>query len=571
MKTQKLYQILQIMTLIVIIPSVFGCQKAKQSVYQAQKYKVYDNAAIATAHPVASRIGKEIMAIGGNAVDAAISTQFALAVCYPVAGNIGGGGFMIYREASGIVHTLDFREKAPSSSTETMYQDSTGEIIKGLSTKGHLAVGVPGSVDGMIKAFDKFSSLKDWKKLVQPAIDIARNGFQLTEKQASNLNKKKGDFKEVNEHKNVFNSEKTYSSGDLFIQESLAKTLELIRDQGRDGFYKGENADRLITEMKKNGGIISHQDLEDYSSVWRAAISFNYKNYTIHSMPPPSSGGILLAQLFNAVEKKPLHQWGFQDAKTIHLMTEAEKRAFADRAKYIGDSDFYPVPVETLIEPSYMEDRMSNFDPNKATDPMDIAAGEWKESEETTHFSIVDKGGNAVSITTTLNGGFGSKVVVEGGGYILNNEMDDFSSKVGVPNMYGLVGAEANKIEPGKRMLSSMTPTIVEKAGSLYIVVGTPGGSTIITSVYQTIINIVEFNMDAGSAVAAKRFHHQWKPEELFYEENSFSKELQETLTKKGHIVKSREKIGRVEAIVVRNGKLEAGADPRGDDFVDGF
>ena len=571
MKTQKLYQFLHLFGFIVIFISSQACKQPKSTVYEAQKYKVYDNAAVVSAHPVASSIGKDILSEGGNAIDAAIATHFALAVCYPVAGNIGGGGFMIFREKGGQVYSLDFREKAPAASTEAMYQDSLGQIIKNLSTKGHLAVGVPGSVDGMYVAFERFSKLKNWQKLLAPAVKVAREGFNLTAKQAENLNAKKSIFQEVNQHKNPFTVEKEYVAGDLFIQEDLAKTLELISAQGRAGFYEGSNAQKLVNEMNKHGGIISLEDLKEYHSSWRKPISFNYKKYTIHSMPPPSSGGVLLAQLFQSIENYPIHQWGFQDPRTIHLITEAEKRAYADRSIHLGDSDFYPVPLENLINPSYTEKRMSDFDPEKATNPKEIHAGDFKESEETTHFSIVDEEGNAVSITTTLNGGFGSKVIVSESGYLLNNEMDDFSSKVGVPNMYGLVGAEANKIEPGKRMLSSMTPTIVEKGGELYIVVGTPGGSTIITSVFQTILNVLEFNMNAGEAVSAERFHHQWKPEELFYEKGSLSEEIINDLTKKGHILKSRGSIGRVEAIVIRNGQLEAGADIRGDDQVDGY
>lgn len=571
MKTQKLFQILTITGIIGFLFSFCSCKQDISNVYQAQKYKVYDNAAAVTAHPVASKIAKDIMLAGGNAVDAAIASQFALAVCYPVAGNIGGGGFMVYRDKEGKVYALDFREKAPAASTETMYQDSNGEIIKDLSTRGHLAVGVPGSVDGMYQAFEKFSEIKDWKKIIQPSIDIAMNGFQLTKKQAKNLNDKKADFQEINQHNNPFTDAQIYKAGDLFIQKDLAQTLILIRDKGRAGFYEGPNADKLVQEMQNHGGIITVQDLKDYKSEWRDPISFNYKNYTIHSMPPPSSGGILLAQLMESIEPYPISSWGYHDPKSIHLMTEAEKRAFADRAIHMGDSDFYPVPINQLIDPNYIQDRMSNFNPNQATDLTLIDAGTFKESEETTHFSIVDQEGNAVSITTTLNGGFGSKVIVEGAGYLLNNEMDDFSAKVGVPNMYGLVGAEANKIEPGKRMLSSMTPTIVEKDGSLFIVVGTPGGSTIITSVFQTIVNIIEYDMNAGDAVNALRFHHQWKPEELFYEKEAFSESTISDLESKGHVLKSRSSIGRVEAIVIKNGKLEAGADNRGDDHVEGI
>ncbi len=571
MKTQKLFQILNVSMIIGFLIFLHSCKIDQSSIYSLQKYKVYDNAAVSTAHPVASAIAVKILKEGGNAIDAAIAAQFALAVCYPVAGNIGGGGFMIYREQNGRLHSLDYRETAPARSSESMYLDAAGNVIKDLSTKGHLAVGIPGSVDGMYEAFKKFSKLQDWKQLVQPAIDIAEKGFKLTKKQAKNLNDKKEVFQEVNQHQNPFNSPNRYRAGDVFIQKDLAHTLTLIRDEGRAGFYEGENAQRLAQEMQKHQGIIGTDDLKNYQSVWRDVISFPYKNYTIHSMPPPSSGGILLAQLMQSIEPYPIKSWGFQDVRSIHLMTEAEKRAYADRAIHLGDGDFYPVPVEDLINPHYVTERMRDFNISKASDLESIQAGQFDESEETTHFSIVDSYGNAVSITTTLNGGYGSKVVVEGAGYLLNNEMDDFSAKVGVPNMYGLVGAEANKIEPGKRMLSSMTPTIVEKEGKLFMVLGTPGGSTIITSVFQTILNVIEFEMPVGKAVEAPRFHHQWKPEDLFYENGAFAADKVKSLEKMGHQVSSRSSIGRVELIVAQNGKLEAAADTRGDDHVDGF
>ena len=571
MKKQQISQIL-LLSFILLVGSLFtACKPSNQAVYLSQKYKVYDKAAVSTAHPLASSIAVDILKIGGNAIDASIAAHFALAVCYPIAGNIGGGGFLVYRDKNGVVSSLDYREKAPMASTETMYQDSLGEIIPKMSILGHNAVAVPGTVDGMYEAFRKYSQLKDWKSLLQPAIDLAEIGFQLSAQQASNLNSKKIEFQQVNDKTNVFSVNTSYKKGDIFVQKDLSTTLSIIADKGREGFYAGDIANKLIAEIQRNGGMMSLEDLTNYQSIWREPIQFSYKNNTIYSMGPPSSGGIMLAQLFHSVEDYPLDEWGFHNSNAIHLIVEAEKRAYADRAKHIGDSDFYPVPVSTLISEQYTKKRMEDFSADFASDPEILEAGNPYESNETTHFSIIDVDGNAVSITTTLNAAYGSKVVVQDAGFLLNNEMDDFSSKIGVPNLYGLVGAEANKIEAGKRMVSSMTPTIVEKDGELFIVVGTPGGSTIITSVFQTILNIVEYNMTAGEAVQANRFHHQWKPIDVFYEENTWKQSLIDSLSQKGHQIDTKKSIGRVEALVVRNGKIEAAADRRGDDDVEGY
>ena len=571
MNTYNYFNKTHLFLLFVCAMSFHSCKKATFK-YEIDKYVLADQAGVSTAHPEATKIGIQILKDGGNAIDASIAVQFALAVCYPIAGNIGGGGFMIYRNHQGDIHTLDFREKAPLLATETMYQDSFGNIIPKLSTRGVLAAGVPGTVDGMVQAYEKYSQLKDWKKLVEPSIELAKNGFHLTKNQAKNLNEAKSSFQDINEiNTNLFSSDKQYEEGELFIQADLAETLIQIRDNKRQGFYEGKVAEKIVQYVNANFGIISLEDLKNYESIWRTPITFDYKNYSITSMGPPSSGGILIAQLFGAVESYPINDWGFQDIKTTHLMIEAEKRAYADRSIHLGDADYFPVPIEHLTSESYISDRMSDFDLKKATPPADIQAGAWKESEQTTHFSIVDKEGNAVSITTTLNGAYGSRAVVADAGFILNNEMDDFSAKVGEPNMYGLVGAEANKIEPGKRMLSSMTPTIVEKDGELFMVVGTPGGSTIITSVFQTILNVIEFDMDGKEAIQAKRFHHQWKPEEVVYEEGTFPDTVISSLIAKGHIMKERSSIGRVEAIVVKGNKLQIVADNRGDDHAAGY
>lgn len=539
-------------------------------VYETQKLIEVDSMAVVTAHPEASKIGLEILEEGGNAVDAAIATQFALAVCYPVAGNIGGGGFMIYRDSSGQVSALDFREKAPRKAFQDMYLDSDMNIVKDASTLGALAVGVPGTVAGMEAAFFKGSRLKDWTKLLQPAIDIAENGFKLTARQAKNLNNNQGKFRKANVKASEFVSGISFKAGQLFIQKDLANTLRLIQSNGADGFYKGPVAADIVRCMELQGGIITAEDLEDYTAKWRDPIAFDYKEYRVFSMSPPSSGGVVLAQLLNAIEPYPISDWGFQDPRSIHLMVEAEKRAFADRSVHLGDPDFYPVPVDTLISKDYTLKRMETFDPSKAS-VIDSISASALESEETTHFSIIDPWGGAVSVTTTLNTAFGSKVVVDGAGFILNNEMDDFSSKVGEPNFYGLVGAEANKIEAEKRMLSSMTPTIVEKEGNLFMVVGTPGGSTIITSVFQTIVNVIEFNLDLVDAVHNCRFHHQWKPEFVFLEDGCLPEETRKTLSALGHELKSRSSIGRVEAILVDENSISAVADNRGDDDARGM
>ena len=437
---------------------------------------IADSAMVVTAQPLASQVGVDIMKKGGNAVDAAIAVHFALSVVFPAAGNIGGGGFMVVRMKDGSTAALDYREKAPGLATTNMYLDKDEHVIEGLSTDGHLASGVPGSVDGMIEAHKKFGS-RPWPELIQPAIDLALNGFKISEREANWLNELQKDIEKYNTIKPAFLIREKWKADDSIKWTDLGHTLERIRDQGRAGFYEGKTAEDVVAEMKRGKGLISTEDLKNYHSVWRDPIIANYKEYKVISMPPSSSGGICVIQLLKAMEPYPVKEWGFNTPKTIHHMVEAERRVFADRSKYLGDPDFFKVPISQLIDDQYIDERMSTFNPEKATPSTEVLAGiiPGYESEETTHFSIVDPQGNAVAVTTTLNGWFGSNVVVAGSGFFLNNEMDDFSSKPGVPNMFGVTGGEANKIEPNKRMLSAMSPTIVEKDGKLVMVLHISG------------------------------------------------------------------------------------------------
>jgi gamma-glutamyltranspeptidase/glutathione hydrolase len=528
----------------------------------------YYNGMVVCAYPDAAKVGLDILKKGGNAIDAAVAVQFALAVTLPEAGNIGGGGFMVYRSAKGQANTLDFREKAPAASSANMYLDSAGNVVPNMSLATHQASGVPGSVDGMIEAHKKYGKLK-WAELIEPAITLARDGFKITKRLADDLNRNANDFKARNPNKKYFLKDTRWQEGDVLVQDDLANTLQQIRDKGRDGFYDGDVADKLVAEMQAGKGMITKQDLKNYHAVWRKPITGDYKGYKIITMPPPSSGGIALLQLLHSVESYPLSKWGFNKDSTVQVIVEAERRVYADRSKYLGDPDFYKVPVDSLLKPAYIEARMKNFNWGAATPSSSIQPGSFAgyESDQTTHYSIVDKEGNAVSITTTLNGSFGSKIIVGGAGFLLNNEMDDFSAKPGVPNMFGLIGGKANSIQPGKRMLSSMTPTIVEKDGKLFMVVGTPGGSTIITSVFQTILNVIDFNKSMQSAVNAKRFHHQWLPDVVNAEKEALDSLTIDKLTKKGYKITVGSGIGRVDAILVTKwGYYQGGADPRGDD-----
>ncbi|HEX9826758.1 MAG TPA: gamma-glutamyltransferase [Flavobacteriaceae bacterium] len=552
-----------------------SCKKSedKQSQHQSKRGTITSSAMVVTARAEASKIGSDILKKGGNAFDAMMATEMALAVTYPFAGNLGGGGFMVYRLANGDIGSLDYREKAPLASTKNMYLDDHGDVIENKSTLGPYAVGVPGTIAGIFAAHEKFGKLPV-KEILQPVIDLALQGFAITEKQQKRFNEYDSIFRVANGKQILYSNQSKV--GDTLKNLKLAETLKRIADNGKDEFYKGKTAEILVTYLKEKGGIITLEDLDKYEAKWREPITFNYKDLRVISMAPPSSGGICLAQIMKMIEPYDLKSYGHNSLKTIQVITEAERRAYADRSYFLGDPDFVEIPTQTLLSDVYLQDRMKDFSFERATPSDSVSYGKiiGFGSDETTHYSIVDQFGNAIAVTTTLNGAYGSKLYVEELGFFLNNEMDDFSSKPGVPNVYGLVGGEANSIAPEKRMLSAMTPTIVEKDNLLYMVVGTPGGSTIITSVLQTILNVEEFGMTMQDAVNAPRFHHQWLPDLIVMEPNSFNKSLLQQLADKGYTINETISpvIGKVDAILVlENGKLEGGADFRGDDTAIGF
>lgn len=540
--------------------------------YSGSKKVIAENGAVVSAHPLASKVGVEILKQGGNAVDAAIATQLALAVVYPNAGNIGGGGFFVARLANGETAAIDYREMAPGKAHRDMYLDADGNARTDKSQLGHLSSGVPGTVAGLFESH-KYGKLP-FAKLIEPAIELAEKGFCISASEARSLNNLQNDLKKYNSIMPVFVKNEKWEVGDTLVQKDLANTLKRIKQNGAAGFYEGETAKLVVAEMKRGGGIITEEDLKNYKAKPRTPHSFTYKGYKIVGMPMPSSGGLLLHQMMKMIEDRNIGAMGFHSVQAVQLMTEVKRRAFADRGEYMGDADFYKVPVDMLTNEVYLQERMKNYDPQKATPSSSIGAGKLSgtESEETTHLSVIDKEGNAVAVTTTLNNSYGSRTVVGGAGFFLNDEMDDFSIKPGVPNMYGAIGGEANAIKPGKRMLSSMTPTIVLKDEKPFIVVGTPGGTTIPTQIFQTLVNILEFNMSTEDAVYKPKFHHQWLPDEVVVEKG-FPLSVKEAMQKMGYnFGKERSGIGRTEIIkVLPNGKFEAVADNRGDDAAEGW
>ncbi len=549
--------------------------QANKPPLQAGNVVAVKNGVVTSRSAIASEVGAEIMAAGGNAIDAAVATGFALAVTYPSAGNVGGGGFAVVRLASGKTITLDSRERAPGSAHRDMYLDEDGNVIRGLSTRTHKASGVPGSVDGLLMLLESHGTM-DRHQVLAPAIRLAERGFKLTDDLASQFARVSSAMSNYPASVAKFTKEgEAYQAGDTWVQKDLAKTLRLIDQQGRKGFYEGDTAELIVAEMQRGGGIISLDDLKDYRSVWREPVVGTYRDYQVWTMSPPSSGA-LIVQMLNFLEPYKVAEMGWGSPELVHLMIEAERRAYADRAVHLGDPDFYSVPLANLTSKEYAKTRFADFDPNKASRSADIGAGSLpEESPQTTHFSVMDKDGNAVAITTTLNSSYGSKIVVPGTGILLNNEMDDFSAKEDTANQFGLIGRSANAIEPGKRMLSSMSPTIVTKDGKPVLVTGSPGGSTIITTVFQIILNVLDHKMSPEQAVASPRFHHQWKPESVMTGPNAFSDETLKALKAMGHgeiTARFRGGIGDANTIVVDDKGMMIGVkDPRNEGAAAGF
>jgi gamma-glutamyltranspeptidase/glutathione hydrolase len=525
---------------------------------------------VASTSEIASQVGADIMKKGGNAVDAAVAVALALAVTWPSAGNLGGGGFMLIRDADGTAEALDYRERAPAAATRDMYLDAKGDLIKGASTEGYRAVGVPGTVAGLALAHKRHGHLP-WAQLVEPAERLARDGFTANYYFARTLRGKtsRERLSKFPESRRLFLGDgKPVAEGERFVQPELARTLDRIRLHGADGFYRGETARLLVEEMKAHGGLITTKDLESYEPTVRKPLYGMYRGYEIVTMPPPSSGGIALLEMLNMLERRDLQGAGHNSAAAIHLLTEVMRRAFADRAAYLGDADFVKVPVSGLTDRDYAVSRLSDFDPGHASSSRLVGAGKppGYESAETTHFTIVDGDGNVVTNTYTLNDTFGSGVTVKDAGFLLNDEMDDFTSKPGQPNDYQLIQGEANAIAPHKRPLSSMTPTIVLKEGKLVFAVGSPGGPTIINTVLQVVVNVIDYGMDIQQAIDEPRVHHQWLPDEIYWEDFGLSRDTREALETMGHPFREKGgNLGDAQGIMIEpeTGMRLGASDPR--------
>ena len=547
------------------------------------------NGMVVSAKRRASKAGVQMLRKGGNAVDAAVATGFALAVVHSWAGNLGGGGFMVIRTPEGSVTTIDHREDAPSGATQDVFLAEDGSAARGRSRRGYLASGVPGTVAGLLKALDEYGTL-DRATVMAPAIRLAEEGFPLPYSLAKDLNGARDDFAAFPVTKRYFTKEAPdakYRPGERFVQSDLAQTLKRIRDRGRDGFYKGKTADLIAEQFAENGGLIDEKDLAEYEAVERAPVHTTYRGYHVHSMGPPSSGGIAIAQLLAAAEQKPIGKMGFNSSATVHYIGEAMRRTFADRAKWLGDPDHVMVPTQGLIQKDYVRARMSSVDSLRITPSDSVNAGRpylGQSSMETSHYSVADSSGMAVSVTTTLNSSYGSKVVIDGAGFFMNNEMNDFVLKPGVPNQFGLSGTKRNLVAPDRRMVSSMSPTIVEDPdGRLFLVVGAPGGSTIITTTFQIIMNMIDHGMNIEQAIAAGRVHHQWKPPALSYETHALSKDAIRNLQARGWpvvegVFGQYKKWGRAQGLRVKHpnrpdqARIFFGAsDPRGTGAAVGF
>ena len=537
--------------------------------YEVVKEKSFDNGAVTSAHSLASMVGAAMMQEGGNAFDAAIATQLSLAVVFPGAGNIGGGGFMLARKVNGELIGIDYREAAPASASRDMYLDAQGNPIDGKSTRGASASGIPGSIAGMISTH-AYAKLP-FAKLIQPAIEFAEFGYVISEREAKGLNADRANFLKHSSAPSAFTQKEIWKAGDTLIQLELAATLKRIQAKGLAGFYEGVTAEYIVKEMQHSGGYISLEDLKNYKPKFRKPVEFDYRDHHIISFAPPSSGGILIAQMMQMIAPFNVEKMGLNTLASVNLMVESQRRAYADRAEHMGDPDYWKVPTKTLISNSYAQARMSDYKEGVAGSSKITLAGGANESEQTTHLSVIDKEGNMVAITTTLNDTYGNKTIVAGAGFLLNNEMDDFSVKPGVPNMYGALGGEANSIQPGKRMLSSMTPTLVTVKGKPYISIGTPGGTPIPNQVYEGLVNIIDHKMTIKQAIDATRFHHQWIPDVIALE-NDFPEDIETSLKNLGYKTIRRGKFGRMDGILISSdGKRMAAGDKRGDDSVAGY